>query len=64
MSIFSVGDLVCLKSGSPTMTVEKVEGPFDGRTTDFVKCVWFERIDGTWSGPFNMTFSADAVAPA
>ena len=43
MTTFNVGDTVVLKSGGPTMTIDKF--PWDGAKgvyhTDRVECVWF-----------------------
>lgn len=40
---FEPGDLVCLKSGGPTMTVEQV-GKTMTSMDDEVFVVWFERV--------------------
>lgn len=53
---FNVGDVVCLKSGGPAMTVTKV-GQSEGETFIWVK--WF---NGTKMQ--SDTFPANAVEPA
>lgn len=40
---FSAGDVVRLKSGGPTMTVEQV-GKTAMTNEDAVWCVWFEKV--------------------
>lgn len=45
MSTFKVGDVVCLKSGGPQMTVGNVEPIFDKETKSvitIVTCDWFD----------------------
>lgn len=40
---FEPGELVCLKSGGPAMTVEEISK--DARTQkEMVACVWFEQV--------------------
>lgn len=41
MAKFKVGDVVVLKSGSPSMTVIEINKPAKGNLV-FVKTVWFE----------------------
>lgn len=38
---FKVGDVVCLKSGGPSMTVEEI-GEYFGTSGTHVKCTWFD----------------------
>lgn len=40
MNAIQPGDVVCLKSGGPDMTVETVKT--DPNSDTFVTCVWFE----------------------
>jgi uncharacterized protein YodC (DUF2158 family) len=40
MNAFQPGDVVCLKSGGPDMTVEVVKA--DPNSGAFVTCIWFE----------------------
>jgi uncharacterized protein YodC (DUF2158 family) len=40
MNAFQPGDVVCLKSGGPDMTVEAVKA--DPNSGTFVTCIWFE----------------------
>lgn len=40
---FAPGDLVCLKSGGPTMTVEQI-AKTQFSTEDVVWVVWFEKV--------------------
>jgi len=39
MQAFQPGDVVCLKSGGPDMTVEAVQA--DQNRSTFVTCIWF-----------------------
>ena len=45
---FNPGDLVKLKSGGPTMTVEQVRTDLAGK----LQCVWFKGTDGPHTGIF------------
>ena len=47
---FKLGDLVQLKSGSPVMTINKLD---ESNQNNCVECVWF---DNTNAGPFYATF--------
>lgn len=59
MSKFKIGDLVILKSGSPTMTVTSIVKSFDGaRETGYVKVSWFQ--DGVVD---RSEFHQDALEP-
>jgi uncharacterized protein YodC (DUF2158 family) len=49
--VFTVGDIVKLRSGGPKMTVEKVEDD------DVVQCVWFDEMNVTQ----NKGFPANAL---
>ncbi len=40
---FAPGDVVQLKSGGPSMTVERI-GKTERTQEDFVFCVWFETV--------------------
>lgn len=42
MSEISIGDVVCLKSGGPAMTVEKVGDYTSAGATDGAFCSWFD----------------------
>lgn len=53
--LFKVGDLVRLKSGGPTMTVERVEQ--DG----MVQCLWFPALG---KPPSSRSFSFGVLEPA
>ncbi len=65
---FNPGDLVVLKSGGPTMTVEKT-GKLHMTDEDAVWCVWFEKVGGrqivqrdTFT-PVLLTASANGYGP-
>ena len=45
MAGFQKGDVVCLKSGGPTMTIEALgnfSGGLPGGISDGAKCIWFD----------------------
>ncbi|MCF0174263.1 MAG: DUF2158 domain-containing protein [Bacteroidales bacterium] len=47
-NLFKNGDIVCLKSGGPKMTVME-ESKIDG---DMVRCIWFDEENNKLSGYF------------
>lgn len=51
---FSVGDIVALKSGGPSMTVKVVD-------SDDITCTWFANRDATQSAPYLAVFPADTL---
>lgn len=57
MSEFKPGDMVCLKSGGPLMTVEVV-GVYDGREMRAVAVRWFGHDH---AGPFCATFAPECL---
>jgi uncharacterized protein YodC (DUF2158 family) len=40
--MFNIGDLVCLKSGGPVMTVESVAPSRGSYGSDYYWCCWFD----------------------
>ena len=59
MTVFKSGDLVVLKSGGPTMTVDAVNTSiFDDNKVTGIVCVWFvgDRLE-------RVRFEHDAIAP-
>lgn len=50
MSIFSIGDVVQLKSGGPLMTVESTGPDTSGR--ERVLCVWFDSKESQQKNSF------------
>lgn len=51
---FSIGDIVLLKSGGPSMTVKVVDG-------DNVTCTWFANGFTPPSAPYSVVFLADTL---
>ena len=56
MNSFNAGDVVCLKSGGPDMTVERVEAAAAGLS---VVCVWFVE-----QSLYRASFPASALSAA
>jgi len=58
---FKVGDLVMLKSGSPTMTVVGYEWDKLNEVDDLnkIKCTWFNDANDK----FDASYPADALVP-
>lgn len=60
MTVFKSGDLVVLKSGGPTMTVDAVNTSiFDDNVVTGIVCVWFvgDKLE-------RVRFERDAIEPA
>jgi len=58
---FQVGDIVQLKSGGPSMTVDAILGPKDESSGPRLRCYWFERNN---LRRYEGEFSPEALAPA
>jgi uncharacterized protein YodC (DUF2158 family) len=61
---FSIGDIVRLKSGGPSMTIEGMECATSesGLHTYFTKCIWYSSTGDTLRATFAESMLEDAAA--
>jgi len=54
----SIGDVVCIKSGGPRMTIVR----FSVGNENIVHCAWFNKdVEGNWTHPDAKDYSIDAL---